>query len=308
MYCDFSNGIELIEFLNLLPKLNPHRNPSVEPDLDSPPGWNGTLPDIDTVFFQAIIAGSWHHRDPGEARIHIDYSGFVSFYDPTLSSLVSARYNVPRERHQLAGISPEDIKAKLQEISLVASRGPVGSGIDWRAITRVIIDRYGARLEQLNYTLQSEPFESERARAAAARSQILVMLSPYLTVDDFSDTGIDGRKTTTTWMAPIVHRCAHVFTSHIPSHLLTSQERLLRDSIEQTLHEICRQLGLIWLDAINIEGVDEKTATQSVLEWRRLVLGLMRWLDWYTWKLCKPGCAVGVSKYFWIYDKLLTSY
>ena len=61
--------------------------------------------------------GSWHDRAPGETRVSLDYSGIVTFYDTSLSSLVEAWCGEDRLHLRLEGTSavdPERVRAKLQ--------------------------------------------------------------------------------------------------------------------------------------------------------------------------------------------------
>lgn len=107
--------------------------------------------------FEAMYAGSWHNHYPGETRIQLDLSGLVSFYDTELvPSLVSARSGQERWDHRLLNISREDVarvRARLREV-LTRPTGQ-SSGVDWLAVSRVVVDRYSERLEFVRYLLDS---------------------------------------------------------------------------------------------------------------------------------------------------------
>ncbi|KAF8262597.1 hypothetical protein EI94DRAFT_671627 [Lactarius quietus] len=164
MICDFLDAIEVVTFLNLLPKNQttlrrrpgvPYPYPPLSPT-KPPSGWRGSLPNVSRTFPEAHHAGSWHDHAPGETRVHLDYSGLVTFYDPSLSSLVEARYGKDRSHLRLEGISvldSERVRAELQSVLTREQAG--GSGIDWGSISRVIMERYGGRLEYLGFLLSS---------------------------------------------------------------------------------------------------------------------------------------------------------
>ena len=63
--------------------------------------------------------------------VKIDYSRVVSFFDPTLSSLVEARIGKPREEFRLDKISEADSKYVRDQVTDVFARDGQGSGIDW---------------------------------------------------------------------------------------------------------------------------------------------------------------------------------
>src|SRR5260221_12611507 len=96
-----------------------------------PPGWGGSVGGDVLTFFEAHVSGSWHDRAPGETRVHIDYAGLVTFYDPTLSSLVEARQGKDRVHYRLKGISPADTERVHEELpSVLTHRQGTGSRID----------------------------------------------------------------------------------------------------------------------------------------------------------------------------------
>ncbi|KAI0033101.1 hypothetical protein K488DRAFT_35988, partial [Vararia minispora EC-137] len=251
---------------------------------------DGAGPDSSITIIQSIVSGSWHHRDPGETRVHLDVSSLVTFYDPALQSLVGRRSGIPRFQHQLMGISSADVQAKLDELRDVLTREAGGGGVDWRSVTRVIIDRYASRLTQLDYTLRSGVlFANASEQAFAARDQLLVMLSPFYTTNDMPprDARPDGA-----WLSDVVRRCSSEPVIGPTFTLDTPQERIIRKAIKETVREICRRLGLMWLDAFDIEQANERTAAHAIDGWRTHIMELMTWLDWSVWSVCRPSCAL----------------
>ncbi|KZV73106.1 hypothetical protein PENSPDRAFT_575061 [Peniophora sp. CONT] len=301
IYCNFSSdGLTLLEPLPAIPKLPPPgipRNdwPGSNHTDDLPEGWKGTQLDAVTVFGQAMVAGEWHARAPGETRVRPHIEKAVSFYDPALMSLRHRRRGVPRTQHQLAGISKEDARIKVEEIEEVLrswrDEGMKGSGADWASAMRQVEERYSSRLLELNDTLHATSYSNASAQAAAVRRDVLIMISPYVATADVASYTSNS----TSWLdAPMV-RCGTFATAGIRSvfsERFTSQELIILDAIEGTQKAICRVIGLIWLDAFSVESAKEGAAAVLIRQWGDLVDELLAWLDWASFRTCRPGCAV----------------
>jgi hypothetical protein len=294
--------MEVVSFLNLLPKngtFTPKRPPSFphrpEPPLPKPPsGWRGSLSSERRTMLEAYIAGSWHDHAPGETRVHVNYSGLVTFYDPSLSSLVESRYGKDRLHLRLEGISVLDSERVRAELQAVLTREQDReSGLDWGSITRVVMERYAGRLEYLRSLLSpNTTFADALEQATVARAQLLVMLAPYITTADIPKRL--PASANLSWAAPIVQRCATTQTSHIPLGTLTPQETRIHAAVENTLHEICRQLVSVWVEFFDVEAADEAKATEATGVAHGHIEELMAWLDWSVWVRCEPGCSLGV--------------
>src|SRR6266404_5749099 len=303
MLCDFQNPIEVITFLDVIPKdeRTSPRNipgfPGPQPIFGPPKlpsGWRGSPPTLARSTFEGYSAGSWHGRAPGETRVRLDYSGLVTFYDSSLSSLVEARYGQDRSLYRLEGISALDSNRVRMEMEDVLTREQGrGSGVDWGSIVRVVTERYAARIEYLRFLLSpNKTFEDPLERAAEVRAHLLVMLLPYISTADVPKRLPPS--TDSSWAAPIVRRCAITQTSHIPLDMLTPQELRIHAAVENTLYEICRQLVFMWVDFFDIEGADNVTAMEATQVAYSQVDELMGWLDWSAWVRCEPGCSLGV--------------
>ena len=304
MICDVSDSLEVITHLELLPKnvtewhRHPHRTPlPLPPHVDSPPGWRGSLPGFIRGGFEAHVAGGWHDLAPGETRIQLDYTRFVTFYDPTLSSLVDARLGKDRMHHRMDKISPADavrIHAELR--SVLTRKQDNWSSVDWRSIVRIVMERYAGRLEYLRFLLSSdasETFTDIAEQAFAVRAQLLVMLGPYITTVDVPQMSVSAN---VSWLAPVVRRCATTLTSSIPLGVLTPQEVRIHASVENTLREICRRLALLWAEFFDVEGADEAKAAEVIEVGHGHIDELMSWLDWSVWVRCEPSCGLGVRQ------------
>ncbi len=308
--------MEVVTFLGVLPKnqsFTPKRPPGFPPlpfPIPPPPpskppsGWRGSLPSDSRSIREAHLAGGWHDRAPGETRVHLDYSGLVTFYDSSLSSLVKSRYGKDRLHLRLEGISVLDSERVRAELQTVLTREQDrGSGVDWGSIARVATERYAGRLEYLRFLLSpnTTTFADARKQAAIARAQLLVMLAPYITRVDVPKRL--PASADLSWAAPVAQRCATTQTSHIPLGMLTPQEARIHAAVENTIHEICRRLVLVWVEFFDVEAADEARATEATEVAREHIEELMAWLDWSVWVRCEPGCSLGVRHsvlYFFI--------
>ena len=318
MICDVSDSLEVVTHLELLPKnltgwngrprpRPPHRFPPPgsprppPPHVEPPPGWRGSLPPDISGRFEVEVAGGWHDLAPGETRAQLDYTGLVTFYDPTLSSLVDARQGKDRIHHRLEQISAADAARVHAELRSVLTRKQGGgSNVDWRSIARVVVERYADRLEHLRFLLSSNAtvtFTDAAEQASTVRGRLLVMLGPYITTVDVPQQQQPSASANVSWLAPVVHRCATTLTSRIPLGMLTPQEARIHAAVENTLREICRRLALLWVHFFDVEGADEATATEVIEVGYRHIDELMSWLDWSLWVRCDPACGLEVRQH-----------
>ncbi|KAH9177289.1 hypothetical protein EDB89DRAFT_1533111 [Lactarius sanguifluus] len=308
MICDILDPMEVVTFLGVLPKNRtsiPRRPPGfpplpkppipipLPPPSKPPPGWHGSLPSDRRSIREAYLAGGWHDRAPGETRVHLDYSGLVTFYDTSLTSLVESRHGKDRLHLRLEGISVLDSERVRAELQTVLTREQDGrSGIDWGSIARVVTERYAGRLEYLRFLLSpNTTFADPLERATEARAQLLVMLAPYITTTDVPERL--PASADLSWAAPIAQRCATTQTSHIPLDMLTPQEARIHAAVENTIQEICRRLVLVWVELFDIEAADGARATDTSEMAHEQISELMAWLDWSVWVRCEPGCGLG---------------
>ena len=280
-------------------KIIPHGGDPIHPGPRSlvpeiPPVWRGRVRSGISSSFEAINSGMWHGRSPGETRVKIDYSRVVSFFDPALSSLVEARAGKPREEFRLDKISEADSKYVRDQVTDVFTRDGQGSGIDWGSITQVIVDRYSGRLELLRHILQNP--ESKRnvtEQVAEARSQVLIMLTPYMITSAIppNPTGPVDRS----WIDPVVKHCASTHTAWARAALLTWQEKVIKEAVEEVLSRICRVLGDLWVDAFDSTEAGVEEHERFLRKWQSDIIELMDWLDWSMWLRCDPACGPEVG-------------
>ncbi|KAF8609963.1 hypothetical protein BDV93DRAFT_517182 [Ceratobasidium sp. AG-I] len=284
------------------------------PVFPPPPGWKGDFRDHESTAFEAVRAGMWHNGPPGEARIRLDYSGIVSAYDETYTSLVESRHGVPRSRHRLGDISDQDKERLRAEAQEVLSPGRPAIRVNWPSLFQAVVDRHAERFEDLRYILRQSDADPVKT-VAAARHRVLVMLTPYMVLPQIrprqlrpsneeagssvgqsvlagtnSQSGPDSD-----WMTRIYNACAGYATAGILKRgELTMQEERLARSLEGVQKAICSSLTGIWETAFDSED-QPVFAKRMVADWRTEVEQLMEWLDWHMWIKCDPPCAPGLQ-------------
>ncbi|KAI9453296.1 hypothetical protein BJY52DRAFT_1427547 [Lactarius psammicola] len=297
--CDWGRPLGLDGFIRMEFHLTKRPHPGVSQAFrgqspsrihpSSPSRWRGSPLSLRRITLEGFLTGSWHDHAPGETRVRPDYSGLVTFYDPSLSSLVEARYGKDRLHLRLEGISALDSDRVRAELQTVLMREPDGrSGIDWGSIVRVVMDRY-ARSPRISAFPALAEYDD---RAAAARAQLLVMLTPYITNSEYPraasricqlELGGPGGAAV----------CHDADVTHSAGYAHTPQEARIHAAAENTLHEICRRLVLVWAEFFDIEVENEARATEATEVARGHIEELMTWLDWSVWVRCEPGCGLG---------------
>ena len=291
MLCDFSAGVELVSFHHLTAREKAIENIS-EP-----------------LAFRSIEAGSWHNHFPGETRIHLNYAGVVSFYDTELfPSLIPHRYSKERWDHRLKRISTEDVETFLKTLGSILDSAwdhPV-SGIDWKTLLRVVVDRYVVRLQILNRLLNSFILDSEVDHTFSlkkAHNHLSAMLTPYrLYLASPENHSIPKHS----WAIPVFEECSTTHTRYIDSNpslsqKLTYSEHLLLNSTKSVSKEICRVIVGMWAEGMEHSILKERfTRSESAREimkrWKGLTEELIAWLDWSEWATCQPACGDEVGQ------------
>ena len=290
MLCDLSAGVEVVSFHHLAAKESERGNSS--DSLKSPPA------------FRSIEAGTWHNYFPGETRIHLNYAGVVSFYDTELfPSLKPLRYDKDRWDHRLEGIGSEDIETFFKTLGSIVDGAwdRPESGIDWKTLLRIVVDRYVVRLQILNRLLNStvvDPDADPTLALKKAHSHMSSMLSPYRL---YLATPPDIHSITNhSWAIPVFEECSTTHTRSIDSNpsltqRMTYSEHLLLNSTKSVSKEICRVIVRMWAEgmelSIQTEGFTRSESRELITRWRGLTEELMAWLDWSEWVTCQPACG-----------------
>ncbi|KAJ7843323.1 hypothetical protein B0H14DRAFT_3139609 [Mycena olivaceomarginata] len=266
MLCDFSQVVELVSADNLASwwtnpttlsllcptsRSTPNFHPPASSDSLDPLDDDPSFPAGDIFRFETVRAGSWRNHYPGETRIILDLTGAAS--------------------------------------ARALTHGPnAGSGVEWRSLYRVVLERYFERLELMEYLLNTTTADNINERARHIQTQLRVMLTPYILY------------TSRPTPRGISHT-AHIHANTDLQSRLTSSERLLLRTLDETNREICRVVVRMWvagvhagLDAL-IPLEDNQTVAAPPLvvqEWRLEAGALMKWLDWGVWVKCRPECGV----------------
>ncbi|KAJ7134072.1 hypothetical protein C8R43DRAFT_640074 [Mycena crocata] len=339
MLCDFNNGVELVsaDYLTawrlnyITPPLWRPTAHSILSNQESPlniasPEDGPYLATIAHVLrFETVRAASWHNRYPGETRIVLDLTRFVSFYDTSIApSLIPQRTGKERWDHRLQNISAVDLAAVTARLKAVLAPDYIqnnpGSGVDWQVLYRVLVDRYAERLEMLEYLLNTTTTANIAARAKTIQMQLRAMVTPYALyharptfVFKKSDSTSVGGQDDYVWAAPVWRGCATRHTAQIHTNAvlklrLTPAEHLLLGALDGTNREICRSVVRMWAagveagldvqlpisrhrDASKNRADSEKTIARVVEGWHADTQALMAWLDWSVWVKCRPACS-----------------
>lgn len=289
MLCDFTAGLEVVSWSHLASIVEPVSAVPRIPNF------------IMLRLFEVMYAGSWHNRYPGDTRITLDLTGIVSLYDTTLApSLVGSRDGQERCDHDMKAISSADIKAVRRSVSRILERDQGDtSGIDWKTLFRVIVERYSERFELIDYLLDSEN-DSIVDPALQVHVQLRVMLTPYIFHSTVPPSA--SHDSSNSWATPVFKACGAAHTSSILSYIssLNSSERLLLHAVQMTSREICRVITKMWVSGV-LAGLDVYLPRDSIPDaeqmarlmssWRQELGALMTWLDWSVWVKCRPACG-----------------
>ncbi|KAF8645849.1 hypothetical protein AX16_007507 [Volvariella volvacea WC 439] len=322
MLCDFTAGLEVVSFLNLVKEGLPWgwdpNNLSLDGILDhdfAPPSFGPSTPEMkitmrppDMQKIKMIEASSWIRSYPGEMRVQLDVSRLVSFYDAELfSSLVPTRVGQERWDHRVAGISPSDAQTLVQAVeeSLEGElMEPRPHGIDWQAQFQVIVNRFAGRIEMLQYVLNGTTAEvgngyeelDHMRIIQRAIHEIKVMLNSY-TLHYLAPPTSVIRDEEHSWARPVFKYCSTTYTKGIRLATersgveLTRGEKLMLDALEGTNREICRVLVNLWAEGVEM-GLDDRSAPlRSTEHDEQQVEGLvLRWrqevgelMKWLDW-------------------------
>jgi hypothetical protein len=305
IWCDFnSSAIELVNHLNVTPP----RHSTLHP-LHLDPGSPDAPPILPFPFFSLSSFHEW-------ARIYTTYNmaalpfltlhpaGMVTYYSPRLPSLVGSRLGLTMAQHRIwPAISKEDALSVRAEVEDVVQRGyGVGSGTDWISLARLIVDNWAHRIVHVRHflsDLMSLPHSAIDITRALEEIQLLTY-SPLMPYMDTTSTNATGQDLFFSASPLYPHesgldRCGFQYTEGIPLDKMTSQERLLKESIETVQGRICLDFGTIFTQSYDLFHSDTSPIGEAFMVWLERITNLSTYLDWPTDTRCEEVCGSDVS-------------
>ncbi|KAH9951457.1 hypothetical protein B0H21DRAFT_705704 [Amylocystis lapponica] len=329
MWCDFhSPSIQLVSHLNITPPgtpaVDPNEPPPRLPGGPRPPGggsrpgpsrppWRRETPSpLARDAYAEWIRAAAHRSLTPQAHVKLDYSSIVSFYNPRLRSLMDAREGQRMRTHRVwPNISKADADSVADELEDVLQRRGHGSGMDWVALARGIVEEWGGRVVQMREFLwnatnaldEKTPVNMTET-LAAVRRLAYSPLNPYMDTSAASnasawDVFFDPHHSPllhTPHFAntSALHRCMFSATGVLihNNHIHTTpQEVLLQGSIETVLARLCTDFGAIFAESMDVADVPEDEDMVTFLQqWEVRMQTLMEWLDWTEWLRCDEIC------------------
>ncbi|KAK4706057.1 hypothetical protein P7C70_g141, partial [Phenoliferia sp. Uapishka_3] len=302
------------------PERPPHGGGSHPPGRRRPRGRPSTSPFASSSIWEWQRSSTWHYIK-AERRVLLDYSTFVTFYDPVVRSLARTRLETGtdnnRAKQRLLGIDDKEAGRMSQHVREALREKNVrgwgtreaGTGVEWMSIAESIVERYGGRLEELNYAMresngttsqqgQSGPRGNSTSRAVDVRRLSYFLMFPYLDMAHYSNTS-------TKWMNSSLPLCQNAFTrsSFVKHTHLSPNEKLLQFSIEGVLGRICSKIITIFGESLLIglpwklhevspdpEALEHR-AKVATKRWREELTDLLDWLGWSVEMKCDRICA-----------------
>lgn len=325
MWCEFDVGLNLVSRLNITPPdtvridrprlrrreeilrvaiedpplsyRETHIDPPAPPRM--PPGWR-RAPLTRSSWFEWLRVAS-HRAFSPQPNVRLITSGLVTFYDPSFTSLLTARQKQTMHEHRVWNISTEDAARAADQVEAVLQREGLwtSDGVQWDAITRRMVENWGDRIAQMNATLQAN-----LANPVQAIDHICLLsyslLNPYL---DTTFLPFANSSDPELWLPLTVDRCISAYTVFIPIRSLTPEERLLKASIDTVASRLCHYAGGVLASALGAES------TQALVEEiANTTSQLIDWLDWPMWTRCDENCGWNVSSLFYYRLRLANAF
>lgn len=174
----------------------------------------------------------------------------------------------------------------------VMAQPEAASGVKWGELLRNVKERYSGRWDLLEVILDGGAAEEKSNKTEIidqARNHILLMLAPYL-------VNVNVTSSIREWLVIPMEHCKSHFTSTIDDDWLSHHEKLIKGSIEVVVQEMCRTLGVMWVDGFDLTEQDEG---ELLAKWSNEVRKVKEWLAWAEWVRCDPACKPTVRSMNW---------
>lgn len=271
-----------------------------------------------------VRSSTWHYGngDTGgipENRIRLDLCGLVSWYDPSLRSLIHSHHGGLRGNdtyengwglrrgHRLLGATKEDIGTFREWIFEAASRQKKSkcSDTDWQTLVETITIKYNSRAQEILFHLNKNSSDDQAAHMIIKNVYTLshALLFPYLEYPIVA--GVNKSEAE----ANSVARCSEAYTGHIDLESLSEFEVLIKESANIVNSRLCQWAWDIfeWSDskmhgrleqsgrttAANFEN--SKALQHEIVQRKDETRSLLNWIGWDTWQKCDRECAPDVS-------------
>lgn len=250
-----------------------------------PPSHDPTLSSAfgSRALYEWVRSATWHYSSAPETRVQPDYCNFFTFYShPAITSLPVADYAPSsKSSHRLNNITKDDALAFREAITaaLNGSETHPCSRLNWRRVAEGVMDRYGARIKELQQLLSTAVEVEEEAEAEAgvdaagdiavrARTLAHAALVPFLDHNDANPA------------SAALSRCTGDYTGHLLPSSLSPSEAILKSAVEETLGRICGAMLEIYF-----------SPTHDLRRWGNEIDELVMWLEWTLWRRCERRCA-----------------
>ncbi|OCL06213.1 hypothetical protein AOQ84DRAFT_297419 [Glonium stellatum] len=330
MLCDYAvSGVQEIITSNITVPENQQRenDPSLphDPHRTPPLGYGNLFAEQNS--WEWLRSGAWGYGESGHAggstlerRVGLDLCGMITFYDPQLRSLSGSHhggvshYNTYqngwglRRGHRLLNIGKSDAKRVQKWLkytttsmnALDSERSPC-SGIDWQALTEVIVDHHISRAGEIHRTLKQKDNSSDDTSAILVKVHELshAILCPYFQYPSIANLPLSYI------MNQTITQCAAAYTEHIDLDSLGRFELLIKESIHKIMFRLCTTEWKLFewsgthntnlFDIVEASGEIRSSKskidlTEEIERFRIETTSIMQWLGWEKWQDCEEEC------------------
>ncbi|KAJ3714333.1 hypothetical protein DFJ43DRAFT_1104261 [Lentinula guzmanii] len=268
-----------------------------------PWGYN-TAPLARTGFLEWMRAATRYHSTI-QPHLSLSYHQMVSFYYPRYQSLYSSRSGKLMQEHLLwEHITDEDVRTFLDELDSVVSTDLPGTEFDWQAAAMDVVAFWADRIGQTQHLLDGVNSTLNLTDVVRTVQQLSYSsLNPFIAYGDaLNASGHDivfnfrsSPSLSPGTIAPettALERCTYSATEFLAEPelqiLMTSQEYILKMSIETILERLCTDFGTLFAESTDL--TDSDSYPTFISSWNSRIDTLVRWLEWPAWLRCEEIC------------------
>jgi hypothetical protein len=212
--------------------------------------------------FEWLRAMALRYNGIDGSRIMVDFSSMIhaGFYRTNLTNPNPKYSHLPR----LVSADPAQVARIRSDAKDIWLKGNPQSSVDWQGVVDMIEKRFSDRLQYLAAKPPNEPFLWE----------INVLLNTFIEYKSFS-------------LEESIKTCASHYLR--PIKVSTEQDKLIHAAVEVVTTRICTTLFQVRADLLaqhDANGAESVDTSKSF----ELIHGLVKWLDWSEWRMCRPSC------------------